>query len=448
MKLLTTLISLLLLLCMNGCAKKEKGTPMTVTPGENFITKIIACMEHTEDILGDMTSAADAAAAKVVNGGKIYVMDDETISRTGQEKTKLMPGGGYSYPMHEDWGGFVAEACDRAGGLRHIQPVPLTGKLNDKDVVLVGTLELHPDDQVKQLQTYKETGALIIVFGSRKSKVAALADYLIDNGLETGIVPAVEIGDTVIGPTAGIANVTNMWVFIAEFVAAVTRQGKMPSLWQSMFVPGAAPRNERIGAFIFHPDMRIMPVEPGVLGREYFTAVKGFLEKIKLNELQKFRDAGKLNAETITGSHKIVAGIIGHFMTSQRRMPGFPQNLFTIIENEYGADQLKGVLQNGDVWFHIGYSMYPERELKYAREVGAKTVCVFTPGPTDIGEGLPVEPDMSLLDLYIDPYWKHGDAVVEVPDYDTKILPPSGVVMSTCYWMVILETLKAMSTGK
>lgn len=89
--------------------------------------------------------------------------------------------------------------------------------------------------------------------------------------------------------------------------------------------------------------------------------------------------------------------------------------------------------------------MYPERELKYAQEVGAKTICVFTPGPTDIGEGLPVEADMNLLDIYIDPYWKHGDAIVEVPDYDTKIIPPSGVVMVTCYWMIIGETMAQLA---
>ena len=55
-----------------------------------------------------------------------------------------------------------------------------------------------------------------------------------------------------------------------------------------------------------------------------------------------------------------------------------------------------------------------------------------------------LSPDMSLIDIYIDPYWKHGDSVVEVPGYDTKIIPPSGVMMITCYWMLIGETMKYM----
>ncbi len=441
--------ALLLPVLLSGCGGTEQnGAEVTMEkqPAEVFIAKIIDCLEHTHTIIPDMAAPADAAAERIVGGGQIFVMDDETIHRTGEEEVKMMPGGGYQYPMHEDWGGFVAEACDRAGGLRRIKPVPLNGDLTDEDIVIVGTLELHPEDQYEQLKGYKDNGALIIVFGSKDSHIAPLADYLIDNGLPPGRNRVMEVGaDEPVGPVAGIANVINMWTFTAEYVAAVTRQGEMPTLWQSMFVPGAAKRNEAIGYFMFHPDLRIMPVEPGMLGRQYVSEVKGFLERIEQNELPEFEKAGELMASTVSGGNKIVGGIIGHFMTSQRRMPSFPKDLFTIVENEYGDDQLRGLLEDGDTWFHIGYSMYPVRELTYAKEVGAGTVAVFTPGPTDIGEGVPGPVDYSLVDVYIDPYWTHGDAVVEVPDYDTKILPPSGVVMSTCYWMIIGETLAELN---
>jgi len=447
MKKMLMVLTTVVFAASHGCSNKETEAPMSSSPAEVFITRVIECTNHSATLLDAMASAADDAAERIVGGGRIFVMDDETINRTGNEEVKFMPGGGFQYPMHEDWGGFVAEACDRAGGLRHIQPVPLQGELSPEDVVIVGTLDLHPDDQYKQLSEYKNQGALIIVFGSKNARIAPLADHMIDNGLEPGIVPVMDVGGgQKIGPVAGIANVINKWAFTAEYVAAVTRQGEMPTLWQSMFVPGAAKRNEKIGDYMFHPDMRIMPVEPGTLGSQYITEVRGFLEKIRANELDNFHEAGELLAQTKAEGNTIVAGIIGHFMTSQRRMPGFPKNLMKIVENSYGDDQLRDAnLGQGDVWFHIGYSMYPERELKYAKNAGAKTVCVFTPGPTDIGEGVTVTPDYSLIDVYIDPYWKHGDAVVEVPDYDTKILPPSGVVMSTCYWMVMGETLAALN---
>jgi len=437
------------ILWLGGCAREEGTAPeRAMSPGEQYITSVIACLEHSRDIIGDMIPAADDAARRLADGGNIYVTDDETIFRTGGESTKIVSGGGYNYPMHEDWGGFVAEACDRAGGLRHIQPVPVGSELTSRDVVLAGTLDLDPGSQVELLEKLRGKGTLVILFGSRQSRVASAADYLIDNGLEAGTVPVMDVGTGQrLGPVAGAANVVNMWTFTAELVSALTRQGKMPTLWQSMFVPGAAPRNERIGEYMFHPDMRIMPIEKGVLGREYLSAVAAFLDSIKTNELEQVRRAGDLCAETISGGGTVVASLIGHFMVSQTRMPGYPP-IFTVRANEYGIGQLEGILDDGDVWLHVGYSYYPVRELTYARAVGAKTVCVFTAGPAELGEGEPVATDMSLVDVYINPYWKHGDAVVEVPDYDVRIIPPSGIVMITCWWMLIGETASHLPPGR
>ena len=444
MRIYVLIIILAVLMFFSGCGQKEKEVSVTTSPGEVYISRVIECLEHTGGLLEEISRAADAAAERADKGGQIYVTDDETIFRSGEEETKFMPGGGYNYPMHEDWGGFVAEACDRAGGLRHIQPIPLKGEISAGDIVLAGSIGLNPDVMMKQLSILKEKGVLLIAFGSHDSEIAEIADYLIDNGLEKGVISVMKIGrNKPIGPVACMANVINMWVFTSEYVAALTRLGRMPTLWQSMFVPGAAVRNVPLKDNFFHQNMKIDPVPPGTLGRQYVNTVKDYLEKIKSNELSKFSKAGMLCAETIKGGRKTVASLIGHFMTSQRRMPGFP-DIFTTIENEYGSEQLDGVLEKGDVWLHVGYSYYPVRELRYASDIGAKTVCVMTPGPTDIGEGNPITPNMSLIDIYIDPYWKHGDAVVEVPGYDTKIIPPSGVIMVTCYWMLIGETMKAL----
>ena len=125
---------------------------------------------------------------------------------------------------------------------------------------------------------------------------------------------------------------------------------------------------------------------------------------------------------------------------------GYP-DIFTVRDNEYGSEHLEGILDRNDVWLHVGYSYTPRRELDYADRIGAKTVCVFTPGPIELGEGTPVTPEMDKIDIYIDPYWKHGDAVVGIADYDTKIIPPSGVIMITCYWMLLGETLLHLGAG-
>jgi hypothetical protein len=83
-----------------GCSTKEETT--MPAPADQYVSKVIECLTHTESILPDMQKAADAAAAKWANGGHLYVTDDETINRTGKEEVKAIPGGGYNYPMSED----------------------------------------------------------------------------------------------------------------------------------------------------------------------------------------------------------------------------------------------------------------------------------------------------------------------------------------------------------
>ncbi len=426
-----------------GCANKKEAVTVA-TPSEQYVTKVMECLDHTERILSDMTAPADSAAKRWAAGGTVYVTDDETIKRTGEEAVKMIPGAGVSYPMSEDWGGFVAEACDRAGGFRHMKPVPVNLQVTANDVVLAGTAELHPEEQLAQLTTLKDAGALIIVFGSKNAKVASIADFVIDNGLDAGVVPVMTAsGDSLLGPVGPMANVINLWTFSAELIGAMNRLGKMPTLWQSMFVPGAAARNTAIETMEFDTAAKIQPVEAGTLGRQYVTAAKSCLDSIKTTELARFEQAGTVCSDALKSGHKVVAGIIGHFMVAQTRMPGYPA-LFTVVANEYGRGSLEGKLGAGDVFLHVGYSYNPVDELSFAREVGAKSFAVFTAGPTTVGEGEPVPPDTTQVDVYINPFWKHGDAVVEVPGYDVKVMPVSGVVMITCYWMIIGETVKRM----
>jgi len=58
-----------------------------------------------------------------------------------------------------------------------------------------------------QLKKLKDSGALIILFGSKQSKVVSSADFLVDNGLPSGVVPAMNAaGDSaLIGPVAPMA---------------------------------------------------------------------------------------------------------------------------------------------------------------------------------------------------------------------------------------------------
>ena len=435
----------LLTSCGNG-EESVQQQPGAIHPSAAYLNSIIDCLTFTGSHIDDVIEAADKAAARLVGGGQLYITDDESLKLSGEDHERISESG-VAYTIHENSGGFVAEACDRAGGFGAIKPLPDDWQVNGNDVVMIGTLDLAPDEQASQIALLRDSGALVILFGSKESYAASSADYLIDNGLGAGLNDTFTIDGAATGPVAGVANIANMWTFSAELVGALTRSGKMPTMWQSMFVPGAEARNERIGASPFEREITVKPVPPGVPGRQYVTTVQGYLENIRDNELPKFAETGPLCASTITQGNKVVCWLIGHFMTSQERMPDFPA-LFMNLEHTDPLGQIREHLDRNDVLLHIGYSYYPEQGLKAAREIGAKTVCIMTPGPKVSGEGEPEQPDMSLIDILIDPYWKHGDAVVEIPGYDTKIIPPSGVVMATCYWMILCETQQALATGQ
>ena len=48
-------------------------------------------------------------------------------------------------------------------------------------------------------------------------------------------------------PTGPTANLVSGWAFIAEFVAACLRHGKMPAMYQGYAVPGAKERSAALG---------------------------------------------------------------------------------------------------------------------------------------------------------------------------------------------------------
>jgi uncharacterized phosphosugar-binding protein len=417
---LTIVIAAVMALCIgSGMSYGEQS------PADQYITTMIDCIEHTQSILPGITAVADSAAHRSVNGGRIYVTDDEELA-------------------YEELGGFVSEATARAGGMIYNKRLGDTSEITANDIVLVATIDLAPEAQKEQIAELKEQGALVVVFGSDEAAVADEGDFLLTNNLGAGSVPVIDLGDgEATGPAANLANVINMWVFTSEYAGALTRLGKMPAFYQSIFVKGSAERNAMYSGKQFHDDMEVEPVEAGVLGMQYSDTVKGYFERMREEQLDNIAEAGEVCADAIKGGDDVILGVIGHFMKSQFRMPEAP-DFFDVNAEEYGDAYLADKLEEGDVWLHVGYSYTPVREIDYADEVGATIIAAFTPGPQR-GPGEyetyeVIEPDYDKIDIYINPYWKHGDAIVEIPGYDVNVCPPSGVVMVTTLWMVISET--------
>jgi hypothetical protein len=395
--------------------KLDFSVVRTSAPGAVYSAQVLAYLDRTEATIASMKAYADSAAARLAAGGQIYV--------TGDEDQAGIPGG------------FSTETLGRAGGIYRMMTLPSSGNVKSGDVVLAGTMDLATSAQANLLSIVRSKKALIILFGSKDSPVASLADYIVDNGFKPGIAPVMLLDNgTTIGPLAGVANVIGMWTFSSELVASVNRLGKMLNMYQSGFVTGANARNSSLGTNMFQPNTQVSPIQPGVLGRQYISALRGFMAKIRTEELPDFCRAGMLCAAARAGNHNLILSNIGHYMDSQARMVGYPQVFSAVLDNKNGVSNLQGKITKDDVWVYIGYSSYPVNELNYASQMGTKTVSAFCSGTTSDADINP-----SLMNVYIDPYWRLGDAVVDVPGYDIKVIPPSGVVMVSCYWMILGE---------
>ena len=92
-------------------------------------------------------------------------------------------------------------------------------------------------------------------------------------------------------PLDTVANVVDLWTWTGEFVAACTRLGNMPILYQSYGLPGGPERGKKYQGKKFHVDLTIKPIPAGVLGREDLDEVEQMLAKIGDTQMPKISQA-------------------------------------------------------------------------------------------------------------------------------------------------------------
>ena len=86
-------------------------------------------------------------------------------------------------------------------------------------------------------------GTQLIVFGHRDEAFSKRLN--IDTWIDCGKRPAYRSADKLC-PTDTFVNLANLWAFTGEFIAACTRHGKMPVVYQSYSLPGGRERAESL----------------------------------------------------------------------------------------------------------------------------------------------------------------------------------------------------------
>jgi len=157
------------------------------------------------------------------------------------------------------------------------------------------------------------------------------------------------------------------------------------------------------------------------LGKQYLDEMTTAMKQIKATQMDALREACNVAAEAIANGKKAYAALQGHMPP---RVPGGYGDPNVFITSGFSDDDI----QPGDFITLIEYKYLPRERVDKIKEKGGRSLWIAVPMDDDL--------EYPGLDMFVDPFWRFGDAVVTVPGYDVKMLPPSGVIQSMMYWML------------
>jgi uncharacterized phosphosugar-binding protein len=155
------------------------------------------------------------------------------------------------------------EAHYRAGGLvtAHILEDPIA--IECGDIVLMGTNAGTTFISVEIASIARERGARVVVLSQLEyerspliepkhpsgKRLHELGDVVVDLGgvVGDGVMELLDTGVRVM-PSSGVTGMVAMWMIFSEAVSILGAQGKVPMCTQSLQLPGATPRNEKLFA--------------------------------------------------------------------------------------------------------------------------------------------------------------------------------------------------------
>jgi len=373
------------------------AVPALCAPGDAagaYLDGLTSCLRAAQESLPHVSSVAEAVAARLVAGGKLWL------------------AGSYE--------GFIIEAFYRAGGMMNATRLKSAEELRAGDVVLLGAIAAADPNDIELLQAAADRKALVVVLAPENPAGEHL--YISTHVAGGAVVSGV--------PMVSSALTMNLWAFTGELVCALTRLGKMPPMFQSVVVPGGRERNKDHLGLAWEPTS-VPPVPAGELGGQYLSRLLTCLQRMRETQMALFGQAGVLAKETVATGHTVWYVGVGHqppYEVGQAGDPDLTRELSVNAEPGEATEKVKP----GDCVWYVGYYEPFGPWVETVHQAGGKIVTVLS--------GTPERPASEMgADINIDGCWPYGDALVDVPGYDVRILPPSGAVQSAAYWMLVAE---------
>lgn len=361
---------------------------------------------------------------------------------------RYIAGGIFTWP----WNGqsLQQEMTGRAGGLLHFGPdrdwKGRTPEQNANNIILTSWDRDPAPAELDQLKKLKETGGYLIGFGPRS--LPALADYvpLFDVWFDTGLGADDRVVTLPGGAKAGhgnvLANMLNGWTFEAEFIAALTRKGKMPPMYQSYMVPEARDWAAKYKDTQFHDDLTVKPIAAGELGRAFLQQIRDNVSRFDHKQSANVNKAVSMIVDESKAGRKTVIAAMGH--SPYTYLGKGEETAWALSFGVEGgtpnpAGNYEKNTADGALVLRIGYTGYRPGEADLFKFKKQRVILVSTQNP-DADSQIPAD-----LPLYLDMEWAYGDACTPIEGYPIKVFPPSGIMQNLVFEAINTEVLAALA---
>lgn len=325
---------------------------------------------------------AEASARAMISGGKYFVAGGDP--------------------------GWIAEATGRAGGVYVATRLPDVETARPGDVVWIAYSPATYAKDLELARALESKGCVVTSLGPRPPSGAPPLKHWVDSLTPWDARPNVTL----------TGNVLALWTLTGEMGSAAARRNATIVFWKSFGMPGGKERYEKYKSQSMHKegDPHMRPAAPGVFARAYIDYIRRMA--IAIGEKQ---GAG-LAAVAAEIGKRVGSARLPLMMTNSHMMPYAMTGDGRWYRFQKDAGALKAALAPGDYLIFLGYyHPLPGDVWDALRSANARAVWIAVPRPDQKLDFA------SHGDLFIDQQWQMGDAAVEAPGYDVKILPASGV---------------------
>lgn len=407
-------------------ARKPRSCRLTIS-AKSYLCLIRGLIEGLRAKIPEIAAAAADAAGKFVHGsGELFTFGA---------------------------GGVVDELTGRSGGLMNVKKAacdnacdnPLLIFLRADDLAVVAALTAE----------WRRAGGHITVVGRRELLDRAVsAGCTFDRALENLSLPgggaAVHFeGEKYRLDTDDVADVTLGWLWVGELAAACTRLGKMPVFYKSYACPDGRSRAEKMKGVKFH-DFVPEANPPEKFARQFLTELSGDLALFARCEMAHVRAAARraLNAR-LRGAR---LWVFHHTHVMVRWEPATDDPPFFEKANDTWFGFKKDfVSKPGDFMLCALYGTFfadTSPDKKYWHGLNEKLRADGIELVWTLADYRRAQiADLPEHELFISQHWRYGDAVVDVPGYDVKILPTSGIIALTVFRMIYAEMIALSARG-